>query len=218
MGFMAFIMFVALSPVLFQSFMADSFKPLIDRFSPVESADSSDSDVLAMLDELPVKGRAAKTGYARSEFGSGWGKIQGCSVREVILYRDMTNTVLKDECKVQSGVLQDPYTGREILFDRSNASAVQIDHVVALSDSWQKGAQLLSKQRRVELANDPLNLLASDGPANMKKGDSDAASWLPPNKAFRCQYIERQVAVKYKYELWVTEAEGMAMRKVLATC
>lgn len=215
----AFIVMLALSPVVFQGFLVASFKPLIDRIVPSQSEPREEvAGALAMLEKLQVKGRAPKTGYARSEFGNGWGKIQGCSVREVILYRDLTRTVMKNECQVQSGVLQDPYTGSEIAFTRDNASAVQIDHVVALSDAWQKGAQSIPREQRIALANDPLNLLASDGPANQQKGDADAATWLPANKSFRCQYIERQVSVKYKYSLWVTQSELNAMKQILARC
>lgn len=179
-----------------------------------------ESTALAELEKLEVKGRAPKTGYARQQFGDGWGKINGCSVREIILARDLTDKKVADDCKVQSGVLADPYTGKTIQFQRGpdSSRAVQIDHVVALSDAWQKGAQGLSEQERVNLANDPLNLLASDGPANQNKGDADAASWLPPNKDFRCQYVARQIAVKKKYRLWVTDAEKAAMSGVLARC
>ncbi len=67
-------------------------------------------------------------------------------------------------------------------------------------------------------ANDPLELLAVDGATNDAKGDGDAATWLPPNKAFRCAYVARQVSIKHKYRLWVTAAEQAAMRRVLATC
>ncbi len=131
----------------------------------------------------------------------------------------MTDTIVDDNCKVQSGKLNDPYTGEVILFHRGeNSNAVQIDHVVALSDAWQKGAQQLSFIERVILANDPLNLLAVDGPANQQKSGSDAASWLPPNKSFRCQYVARQIAVKQKYRLWVSVAEKSAMRGVLGAC
>jgi hypothetical protein len=120
---------------------------------------------------------------------------------------------------VQKGTLHDPYTGEIIQFERGeNSNKVQIDHVVALSDAWQKGAQSLSETERKNLANDPLNLLAVDGPANQQKGDGDAATWLPPNKAFRCQYVARQVAVKKKYQLWVTTAENEAMHRVLNGC
>ena len=172
----------------------------------------------AVLETLSVKGRAPKTGYERAQFGDGWSETNGCSTRNIILHRDLTNVVLDDECRVVSGTLADPYTGETIQFTKTKSSAVQIDHVVALSNAWQTGAQQLSKAQRVQLANDPLELLAVDGPANQAKSDGDAATWLPKNKAFRCQYIARQIAVKKKYSLWVTTAEKEAMTTVLSGC
>lgn len=173
-----------------------------------------------LLAKLPVKGRAPKTGYARTQFGDGWATINGCDTRNIILHRDLQNPVVSDGCKVDSGTLSDPYTGKTIVFKRGadTSAAVQIDHVVALGDAWQKGAQQLTKERRMQLANDPLELLAVDGPANQAKSDGDAATWLPPNKAFRCQYVARQVAVKAKYFLWVTQAEYDAIAKILSSC
>ena len=90
--------------------------------------------------------------------------------------------------------------------------------MVALSDAWQKGAQKLAKSVRTELANDPYNLLAVQGRANQQKSDGDAATWLPSNKGFRCEYVARQIGVKHKYSLWVTAAEKSAMERVLASC
>jgi hypothetical protein len=173
-----------------------------------------------LLAKLPVKGRAPKTGYARTQFGDGWATTNGCDTRDIILHRDLKDPVVGDGCKVASGTLDDPYTGKTIIFKRGadTSAAVQIDHVVALGDAWQKGAQQLTKERRIQLANDPLELLAVDGPANQAKSDGDAATWLPPNKAFRCQYVARQVAVKAKYLLWVTQAEHDAMAKILSNC
>ena len=187
--------------------------------SQVEQQFFGDSTAVEALDKLEIKGRAPKTGYARAQFGDGWSRQRLCDTRNIILERDMTDTIVDDNCKVQSGKLSDPYTGESILFHRGeNSNAVQIDHVVALSDAWQKGAQQLSFIERVILANDPLNLLAVDGPANQQKSSSDAASWLPSNKPFRCQYVARQIAVKQKYRLWVTTAEKSAMRGVLGAC
>jgi hypothetical protein len=174
-----------------------------------------------VLERVEVKGRSPKTDYARDQFSDGWAVVGGCDMRNIMLNRSMTDVKIADDgCIVLSGTLQDPYTGNEIKFVRGSKTSgdVQIDHVVALSDSWQKGAQALSSEQRLQLANDPLNLLAVDGPANQKKGDSDAASWLPPNKSFRCQYVARQIAVKDKYILWVTEAEKSAMIRVLNGC
>ena len=180
------------------------------------------SPAIDALNKLEVKGRAPKTGYSRAQFSDDWATVGGCSVRELILKRDLQNIVLdKDGCKVMSGILtSDPYTGKEIAFVRGATSsmAVQIDHVVPVSDAWQKGAQQLSKDQRHRFYNDPLNLLAVDGPTNNKKSDGDAATWLPANKDYRCRYVARQVAVKVKYALWVTEGEKDAIKRVLDTC
>ena len=173
-----------------------------------------------ILETLVVKGRAAKTGYTRTQYGEGWTFIGNCDTRNIILNRDLTSVTVSQACKVQSGVLNDPYTGTSISFVRGPESSddIQIDHVVALSNAWQTGAQQLDQSVRISLANDPLELLAVDGSANQAKGDGDAATWLPANKAFRCQYVARQIAVKAKYKLWVTAAEKSAMQTVLAHC
>ena len=170
------------------------------------------------LDALEVKGRAPKTGYARAQFGDGWSTVNGCTTRNIILHRDLENTTVDEACRVVSGTLHDPYSGETIQFSKDDSSKVQIDHVVALSDAWQKGAQTLTKETREQLANDPLELLAVQGAANQAKSDGDAATWLPKNKAFRCEYVARQIAVKKKYSLWVTDAEREAMRGVLSAC
>jgi hypothetical protein len=180
---------------------------------------------LAALGTLAVKGRAPKTGYDRALFGQAWADVDhnGCDTRNDILRRDLTAlmpTSGTNRCRVLSGTLHDPYTGRVIAFVRgqNTSSQVQIDHVVALSDAWQKGAQQWSTPRRTAYANDPLNLLAVDGPSNQRKSDGDAATWLPPNKSFRCPYAVRQIAVKAKYGLWVTSAEREALARILVTC
>ncbi len=180
---------------------------------------------LATLMELPVKGRAPLIGYRRVAFGPAWhdSDRNGCDTRNDILRRDLVALVLTagtNGCVVLRGTLHDPYTGRTIGFVRGHgtSAAVQIDHVVALGDAWQKGAQRLTVAQRTALANDPLNLLAVDGPINEAKGDGDAATWLPPRTAYRCAYVARQVAVKAAYRLWVTSAERDAIRRVLARC
>lgn len=149
------------------------------------------------------------------------GGHNGCDTRNDILRRDLTQKVIKPNtrgCVVQSGVLRDPYTNKVIDFNRAKPDTVEIDHVVSLSDAWQTGAQKLTVKTRADFANDPLDLLAVSEAANRQKGDHDAASWLPPNKAFRCQFVARQVAVKMKYHLWVTPAEHNAIARVLAGC
>lgn len=180
---------------------------------------------LAAARQLTVKGRAPKTGYDRANFGQRWADIDrnGCDQRNDILRRDLKNVVIKagtQGCVVMSGSFLEPFAGTQRTFQRgpSTSQEIHIDHIVALSDAWQKGAQQWSQEKRTRFGNDFLNLLAVDGRLNQQKGDSDAASWLPPNKAYRCPYVARQVAVKQKYGLWVTAAEQDAMVRVLSSC
>ncbi|MDQ1432219.1 MAG: hypothetical protein QOF40_2821 [Actinomycetota bacterium] len=187
------------------------------------SASTSGARAADLVDQLTVKGRGPKTGYAREQFGPAWADVDrnGCGTRNDILNRDLTAKqwrVGTHGCVVIAGLLADPYTGQLMPFAKADAAAVQIDHVVALSDAWQKGAAGWSTTRRLAFANDPLNLLAVDGPSNAQKSDGDTATWLPPNRPYRCTFVARQVAVKAKWDLWVTAAERDAMRRVLSKC
>ena len=225
---------VSATPSLTPSPSADAGAPLDPDTAPAVSLAGASaprqqpayaSKALDVLATLPVKGRAPKTGYSRDQFGQAWADVDrnGCDTRNDTLRRDLTAVALKAgtrDCVVLSGALNDPYTAKLINFVRGNSTsaAVQIDHVVALSDAWQKGAQQLSPAQRLAFANDPLNLLAVDGPANMQKSDGDAATWLPPNKSYRCAYVARQISVKASYALWVTQAEHDAMARILGDC
>lgn len=191
----------------------------------VAFSQASEVTASSVLSTLPVKGRAAKTGYTRAQFGQTWADVDrnGCDTRNDMLKRDLTEIVFKIKtrnCVVESGVLLDRYSGETINFVRGNVTSmeVQIDHVVALSNAWQTGAFKLSVVQRTALANDPLNLFAVKGRLNSQKGDGDAATWLPPLKSFRCAYVAQQIAVKAKYSLWVTAPEKDAMVRILTAC
>lgn len=188
------------------------------------------ADAMAQLDSIEVKGRAPKTGYERSLFGDAWtddvavadGR-NGCDTRNDMLRRDLVDVVIKpgsNGCAVLSGTLNDPYTGTSFAFQRGPGSSaeVQIDHMVSLSDAWQTGAQQWDEFTRRNFANDPRNLQATLGWVNQQKGDGDAATWLPPNNAYRCTFVSRIVDVKATYRLWVTPAERDAIARVLAGC
>ena len=188
-------------------------------------AEAAAPTVVDVIAKMAVKGRAAKTGYTREQFGTAWKDVDrnGCDTRNDILNRDLSSIIYKvsaKDCVVLSGVLIDLYSGESISFLRGvgTSSDVQIDHVVALSNAWQTGAFKLTMELRTAFANDPLNLLAVKGVLNSQKGDGDAATWLPPRKSYRCAYVARQVAVKYKYGLWLTAPEKAAILKLLDAC
>jgi hypothetical protein len=187
------------------------------------SAQAASTKAIDVLETLNVKGRAPKTGYTRAQFGQAWADVNrnGCDTRNDILKRDLKSPVFKSgtrDCKVIGGTLIDPYSGKSIDFVVSTSPVIDIDHVVALSNAWQTGAFQLSIEMRTSLANDPLNLLAVDSKLNRQKGDGDAATWLPPLKSYRCDYVSRQIAVKAKYGLWVTAPEKNQMKLILGKC
>jgi len=197
---------------------------------PKVSTSDAATAALGMLAFLPVAAPASSAGYSRDQFGQAWsddvavaGGHNGCDTRNDILRRDLTAPQIKagtQGCVVLSGTLSDPYTGLTVQFTRgqTTSEAVQIDHLVALSDAWQTGAQQLTASQRQDFANDPLNLQAVTGTVNAAKGDSDAADWLPPNPGYRCEYVDRQIQVKTRYTLWVTPAERDAITSVLIGC
>lgn len=194
---------------------------LLLTYIPLQSHAAPSDDALTVLNSLSVKGRAAKTGYTRAQF-THWSDLDrnGCDARNDTLKRDLTALVFKvgtRDCKVITGSLLDPYSGKIITFS-STKSTIDIDHVVALSNAWQTGAAHFDKIKRQQIANDPLNLLSVDSSLNRQKGDGDAATWLPPLKSYRCDYVSRQVAVKAKYGLWVTQPEKDAIIKLLEKC
>ncbi len=187
---------------------------------PVTAADLAAGR--AQLAALAVKGRAPLTGYDRDRFGEAWADLDGngCDTRNDVLARDLSDVRLDDDgCTVLAGTLDDPYSTGVLAFARGPESArVQIDHVVALADAWQKGAARWDDARRLAFANDPANLLAVDGALNQQKGAGDAATWLPPDSGYRCAYALRQVRVKAAYGLWVTPAERDALARWIGRC
>ena len=203
---------------------AATARPHGDRTPAAAGADRPRArSALAALGSLPVKGRAPMTGYDREAFGPEWFDADGngCDTRNDVLGRyleDRVHDPSTSGCVVTSAVLQDPYTGRTIDFVRGDGVAVDIDHVVSLGNAWATGAARWTAIKRTSFANDPVNLLPVDAAANRQKADGDAATWLPPNKGYRCRYVARQVAVKSTYGLWVTPAEAAAIERVLEQC
>lgn len=179
------------------------------------------STALEVLGSLEVSQPWAETRYKRSAFGEAWTDIDhnGCDQRNDILTRDLSNLSIASNCYVQSGTLLDPYTALSIDFTRGpgTSEAVPIDHVVSLSNAWQSGAWQWSAERRLQLANDPLNLQAAGQESNSEKSDKDASLWLPQS-GYRCEYAARQVSVKAAYGLTVTDQEQQALEEVLTSC
>ena len=197
--------------------------------APAPAASNARFDIARQqLKALEVRGWDRTSDFKRFQFGQAWSDDvnvefghNGCNTRDDILRRDLENLVVRPStCFAQSGTLTDPYTGTTIEFVRGpdTSNSIEIDHVVALADAWYKGARAWDPQRRLDFANDPRNLLAVSPKANFDKAFRDAAGWLPPNEAFRCDFVARQVEVKAAYGLWLSAKEKRAMTDVLSRC
>lgn len=195
----------------------------IPSATPVPSPSDSllvTTDALAVAQSLPVRGRSASTVYSRDAFGTAWKDVDrnGCDTRNDILQRDFNSAIFKPgtgDCKVIGGTWIDPYSNESYTFSEPPSGA-QIDHIVSLKNAWQMGADQWDEQTRTEFANDPLNLRVTIASLNQQKSDSNAASWLPPYKPGRCAFIATQVAVKAKWQLFVTEAEKEVFITILS--
>lgn len=182
------------------------------------------------LERLPVRTSSQQptAPYDRAEhFGQDWADLDGdgCDTRQQILAADLEQVqhVPGQDCTVAAGILADPYTLQQVRHEIGPAPTgdptrgVDIDHVVALADAWDSGADQLDTDTRQLLANDPANLLAVGASANRSKSDKTADQWLP-TEAYQCPLIARQIAVKSAYGLSITAAEKQAMSQALADC
>ncbi|MFC9897391.1 HNH endonuclease family protein [Nocardia sp. NPDC127579] len=204
-------------------------------------AAGSSAEINDMLGKLQVATEAAMSGYDREKFphwdtnkaehgfGAEFTQYAKCTTREVMMLRDATGAVTLDAktCKLtigKDGGWRDEYgfldakTGQLKPYKwMTDPASVDAEHIVALAEAWRSGAATKDEDTRRRIANDALNLEASDPSANRSKGDQDAANYLPPG-TFRCAYIDRYVRVKIKYALTVDSAEQSALRAAVADC
>lgn len=185
--------------------------------SPIEAEVAR---ALKQLKALRPTSTATIPDYDRDYFGTSWADVDDndCRTRDDILSRDLRNIEKRDACTVIAGVLNDPYTGTRIVFAKAQADKVQIDHIVALSLAWRSGAAAWPRGKLAAFANDPVNLQATQGRANMVKGDGGPSEWLPSNTAYRCTYVMRFVRAAFLYQLRISNADRNAARYVLQSC
>ncbi|MCW2879643.1 MAG: hypothetical protein JWQ95_3743 [Sphaerisporangium sp.] len=206
---------------------------VVARANPLENPDGTKPGLVSitsrgdkaaavrLIKQVRVRGPGSKQGYTRARFGENWADTalgvpfahNGCRTRDDLLARDGRDLKYRhgSDCVVVSMKLNDPYTGKTIVWRRRHADRVQVDHVVPLSYEWKMGASRWSKAKRVRIANDPLNLIPVYGPINEAKGGSGPASWLPPVRSIRCAYVARFAQVAVKYDLPVTKADKAVM-------
>lgn len=158
-------------------------------------------------------------GYSAAAFGEDWVDVDrnGCATVDDILHRDLDPDEREGSCEVQTGVLHDPYTGATVDFVRGTG-LVSVDHLISAENAWNGGAADWNAVERAEFFNDPLNLISVSSAAATERSGADAASWMPSDQAFHCDYVQRQVKVLKRYDLAVSDAEHAAAAATLTVC
>lgn len=137
------------------------------------------------------------------------------NTRGLVLQRDSKVAVkTNDKCTVIGGDWYDPYTNQNY----NDADDIQIDHVVALKNAYMTGAHSWSNSKRCLYANflgNDFHLLSVNGPENMRKSDKSPLEYIPPNKAYVCEYLRHWLAIKYIWELRLTPREVTAIENEL---
>ncbi|MEU4607588.1 HNH endonuclease family protein [Kribbella sp. NPDC023972] len=176
----------------------------------------------AELAALTTAVRGPRVKDPRDRFGSAWKDVDhtGCDQRNEALARALRDRVFRpgSTCVVQSGILDDPYSGQPISFQRGR-SLVDIDHVVPLGHAIRVGAATWTQTQREQFAGDlTLELMPVSASLNRQKGDAPPDGWLPPNKDYRCTYALRWIAIKAHWHLTITATERTTLSRLVAGC
>ena len=202
---------------------------LVELGSPGEDAGGSGTsqvsgpnEVSEALADLEVSDPGSMSGYSRESFKHwsrandyGWDAPEtSCDAREAALIRDGEDVEVGSGCKVTSGSWYDPYTDQTF----TDLSDIDTDHIVALGNAWRSGASAWDNAERERYANDPEVLLSVEDNANQSKGDKGPEAWKPPNEAVWCDYAQRWVGIKDKYDMSINPEEKEALTQMLDGC
>ncbi len=171
------------------------------------------STTRAHLATLTVAAPHPMTGYSRDKFPH-WHTVTGtCNTRETVLKRDGTGVTVNAACTPTAGKWYSIYD--KLTF--TDASDIDIDHIVALANAWRSGADDWTTAEREEFANDLSisQLVAVSASSNRSKGDQSPDQWLPANTAHWCLYARRWIDVKYQWDLNITSAEKTTLTDIL---
>jgi hypothetical protein len=216
----------AIAAITFSLIVVAPAQPLANpqpQFPAVTKTEKQVKAALTMLKNIETLKALNYSDYDREgQFGDSWLDVDGnrCDTRNDILERDLKNEAYNDSCEIRTGVLKDPYTGKVINFVRGVGTSikVQIDHVIPLAFAWRSGANTWSLGKRVAFANDPINLIAVDGPTNGSKSDSGPDEWMPPRDSYHCTYVIRFTRVAHQYGLGLTSRVKSAIKSELKSC
>lgn len=175
------------------------------------------SNVKTMLQSLTVKAEVT-SGYDRTLFKHWIDADKDCfDTRAEVLLLETTTSTTNTSCVIKTGKWYSPYDNTYF----TDAGSLDIDHMVALKEAWDSGANNWDSTTRQNFANDlgyAGSLIAVSASSNRSKSDKDIREWLPTNTSYRCTYVAVWVSVKWRWSLTVDSGEKTAITNALSSC
>lgn len=196
----------------------EAISPSAVSVSPKTVGALTVANVNKMINSLPVASETA-SGYDRNLFKH-WIDIDSDCFNtraEVLQLESTVKTTNNSNCTILNGKWYSPYDNANF----TEASKLDIDHMVALKEAWDSGANLWDSTTRKNYANDlgyAGSLIAVSLSSNRSKSDQDIAQWLPTNAGYRCTYVSVWVSVKWRWSLKIDSAEKASIKKVISGC
>jgi hypothetical protein len=156
-------------------------------------------------------------GYKRTLFKH-WIDVDkdGCDTRaEVLIEEAIVKPKIGPKCKLTGGKWISAYDGKTI----TNASQLDVDHLVPLAEAWRSGAWKWTNEQRQAFANDLENsetLIAVTASTNRSKGDKDPSLWMPTKD--KCAYADNWISIKTKYSLSLDLKESVKLHSLASEC
>jgi hypothetical protein len=172
---------------------------------------------VASVDDLVVANESSTT-YNRALFKHWIDADKDCfdTRVEVLIAESKIWPKFKTRCKVSTGEWFSVYDNKTI----TDASKLDVDHLVPLQEAWQSGADKWSNKKRQDFANDLSegnSLIAVTLETNRSKGSKEPQNWLPTS-SYVCQYLIDWIDVKKRWNLSVDPVEKDFLKTSMTTC
>lgn len=135
--------------------------------------------------------------------------------QEILILTNRTETRYTNprNCVVRTGEWLDEYTGKIFKV----AVKIDIDHVIPLMYAHTHGGDRWPQEKKLQFANDPLNIMLVERREIKKKRERGPDRYLP-RKEFQCDYAGMWQAIADNYDLDLETRDKNKIRKILDDC
>ncbi len=116
-------------------------------------------------------------------------------------------------CVVRTGEWLDEYTGE--IFEV--AVQIDVDHIIPLMYAHTHGGDRWMPDKKLNFANDPLNIMLVEKREIRRKRDRGPSRYLPRDE-FQCEYAQLWDVISDKYDIQLSSSDRSEIRKILEEC